>query len=150
MNAPISLMLTITIALGTLFALADDPKPDGVQFAFGQGTLILNVLDKESRVSFSVRIEGPKSPHDDSMRKIVKVVEKQQIELDTNAIVELLNQRVVASEKLSKGESAFWAAAILHSTGKMRIRRWGVSGWNHLRKGEWMELFRVPKSDGKY
>jgi len=150
MKAPNTLVLTFATALGPLLAFADDSQPSVVEFALRHGALILNVLHNDGKQNFSLRIEGPRNPHNDSMGKIVKVFEKQQVELDTDAILELLSHRVAASEKLSESESAFWAAAVLHSTGRMRIKRWGVSGCNHLRKGEWMELFRVPKSDGAY
>ncbi len=94
-----------------------------------------------------ISITGPDAPELPSSGEIVRlktvaqsrnVVEK----LDLDALFTIVKERLDHSLQVSSSESAFYAAMLIHSRGKSKIRRWGPRGWYHLREGDWVSLFR--------
>ena len=118
-----------------------------VDFSFSRGSLILNVVEKEGGNRQSIRIVGPEDPLTkpeviiEHVRYAGELKESMRV-LNANEIREFVAKRILSEPDISDQEAGFLAALLLHSSGSAQIKIWGVSGWRHLKDGNWTKLFR--------
>lgn len=139
----ICLAMTTASIQVSLFA-QEDASPNEIDFTFDRGSLVLTQTLDAGRYR-KIKIIGPSEPGKvaDIQIECVLLPDEWDVRLlASDDISIIIRERIEGSSSVSVSEASFLAAALLHSQGQVKIQRWGVAGWNLLRKGAWMDLFR--------